>query len=191
MNIKGYNRHESVDGVEHFITPQKIVEHMMDLPGLDPGGMDVFEPCCGDVAPFIKVAKALGAKSLSACEQRQVEIPDGVGVFHSGDFLKDWYTGQQFDRIYMNPPFSNAHDFILQSIKYLRRDGKLVCLAPLRLLETSKRARMLWDLGYLEHMYVLKKRITFVGHKSSYPQACCWYVFKKQAGLASWTASLI
>jgi len=78
-----------------------------------------------------------------------------------------------------NPPF-NIQNEILQHSFDLIEKGKVEALAlllPLSTLETPTRAALWEKYSDKLSLIIFKKRIRFIGAKTSFNTACCWIIY--------------
>ncbi|MCG6170236.1 methyltransferase [Leptospira sanjuanensis] len=111
-----------------FPTPKKIITQMIDLADIKPG-MDVLEPSAGkgDIADLLDKKKY------------NVDTIEKNGTLREilnlkGHTLVDWdfleFSGKQYDRILMNPPFEKGQDIdhVRHAYSLLKPGGKLVAV---------------------------------------------------------------
>lgn len=83
------------------------------------------------------------------------------------------------DLLISNPPFSQQNEIIKRAFELVEgKQIKAFCLLlPLSTLETEKRA-MIYE-KHIDKLSILifKKRIKFLGCKSSFNTACCWICY--------------
>jgi hypothetical protein len=122
---------ESIDDkkkFQFFETPEDIVDQLISLAGIDESH-EVLEPSAGLGRIADKVRDIVGEYRC-----RVVEImPSNAAALrakgydvHEGDFLA--VTGQSFDRIVANPPFTKSQDVdhVLHMYSLLKPGGRLV-----------------------------------------------------------------
>ena len=83
------------------------------------------------------------------------------------------------DLMISNPPFSEQNEilersFYLADAEYIK---SFALLLPLSTLETEKRAYLLEQYADKLCLIIFKKRIKFIGHKTSFNKACCWICY--------------
>ena len=117
-------------GVDFFPTPKPLAERMAQLAGVKAGDK-VLEPSAGN-GNLADAAKAAGA-SVDA-----VEISDALrnvlsAKGHSlvGRNFEDYESGEQYDAVIMNPPFSDRQDaaHIMRAWDMVKPGGRLVAIA--------------------------------------------------------------
>lgn len=87
------------------------------------------------------------------------------------------------DLMISNPPFGLQNEIIQRSF-LLADSGRIksfALLLPLSTLETCKRADMWEKHADKLSLIVFKKRIKFIGKKTSFNTACCWVCYNVQA----------
>ncbi|GGZ23497.1 lambda phage type II DNA modification methyltransferase [Streptomyces inusitatus] len=126
-----------------FPTPHALVMQVCDLAGIY-AGMSVLEPSAGAGALTQEVAKRGGLVDAYEVDERRADILREQGdcrrVF-AGDFLAQdpMEYAEGFDRIVMNPPFSNGLDHIQHAIGFMKDDGILVSVMSEGLMWRSDR----------------------------------------------------
>lgn len=78
-----------------------------------------------------------------------------------------------------NPPFSQQNKIIERSFwlidaKYIK---SFALLLPLATLETETRANLFEKYQDKLSIIIFKKRIKFLGHKTSFNKGCCWVCY--------------
>ncbi|THA54259.1 methyltransferase [Streptomyces sp. A1136] len=113
-----------------FPTPPSLVMQICDLAGIY-AGMTVLEPSAGSGAMTSEIARRGGLVDSVELDSRRVEVLREQGDSRkviAGNFLDldplDYAEG--FDRVVMNPPFSNGLDHIKHAIGFMKDDGILV-----------------------------------------------------------------
>ena len=88
-----------------------------------------------------------------------------------------------------NPPFSLQYEIIKRSFELIEK-GKIksfALLLPLSTLETPKRADLYEYYKDKLSIIIFKKRIRFLGKKTSFNTACCWICYNiKKLSTLSW-----
>ena len=116
-------------GNDFFPTPKETAQRMVAEAGLEPG-MKVLEPSAGNgnIAEVIRAAGVNPDVVEQSSRLREILEAKGFNVVEH-DFL-DVKDGQ-YDRIVMNPPFSNGQDaeHIHHAYTLLNPGGKLVAIA--------------------------------------------------------------
>lgn len=102
---------------------------------------------------------------------------------HKFDDLKnDFFTTtppNDCDLMISNPPFEIQNKIIERSFKLIE-EGKIksfALLLPLSTLETKARADVYEIYSDKLSIIVFKKRIKFIGKKTSFNKACCWICY--------------
>ncbi|MFF1834201.1 rRNA adenine N-6-methyltransferase family protein [Streptomyces sp. NPDC058231] len=127
-----------------FPTPPSLVTQVVDLAGVD-AGMTVLEPSAGSGAMTAEIVKRGGVVDAVELDSRRAELLREQGDSRrvvEGDFLGldplDYAEG--FDRVVMNPPFSNGLDHIKHAIGFMKDDGILVSIMSQGLMWWSDKA---------------------------------------------------
>lgn len=124
-----------------FFTSDSLATEVVGVARIEPG-MSVLEPNGGSgvlvkrlIAAAVPEGQGLSpADFVVTCE---VHAPFAKELEETGacvvcdDFLSvESFGGRRFDRIVMNPPFSNNQDIahVIHAMSYLKEDGKLVCI---------------------------------------------------------------
>lgn len=93
------------------------------------------------------------------------------------------------DLMISNPPFNIQYEILNRSFDLID-EGKIKAfslLLPLSTLETPKRADLYEKYKKDLSIIIFKKRIKFIGKKTSFNTACCWICFNiKQLPTLSW-----
>lgn len=116
-------------GVDFFPTPPTLAARMAEMADIKPG-MKVLEPSAGNghIADAIKVAGVTPDVVEVSSTLRDILKAKGYAPVEH-DFL-DYNPGPIYDRIVMNPPFSNRRDVdhVMHAMKLLKPGGKLVAI---------------------------------------------------------------
>lgn len=127
---------------EAFYTPPDLVTRMIELADLATG-MSVLEPSAGDGRLAVAARDAMHIPGKIQCQVTCVEIRDSAADVladlgfrvHGDNFLELNPPGPEsdelpFDRIVMNPPFSNGADIdhVSHALKFLKPTGRLVAI---------------------------------------------------------------
>ena len=94
------------------------------------------------------------------------------------DFL-DWETDKKFDLIMGNPPFKLVHEFVDKSLGLLEKNGQLVFLMRLAMLESQKRYKTWWTHSPIKKVFVSPRRISFTGDGKSDDTAYAVFVWQE------------
>ncbi|WP_434593317.1 class I SAM-dependent methyltransferase [Streptomyces sp. A5-4] len=127
-----------------FPTPPSLVMQICDLAGIY-AGMTVLEPSAGSGAMTSEIARRGGLVDSVELDAHRVELLHRQGDSRkviAGNFLDldplDYAEG--FDRVVMNPPFSNGLDHIKHAIGFMADDGILVSVMSAGLTWWSDKA---------------------------------------------------
>jgi predicted RNA methylase len=114
-------------GFDFFPTPKAVADDMVEQAGIEPG-MTVLEPSAGNgnIAEAIRAAGASPDVVELSSQLREVLEAKGFKVIGQ-DFLQ---TEGQYDRIVMNPPFSNGADIehVQHAYTLLKPGGRIVAI---------------------------------------------------------------
>lgn len=126
----------------YFPTPRELVEQMMDYADIQPGHQ-VLEPSAGkgNIADIIKESQPnveIDVIEINQGLRSMLEVK-GYNVV-SNDFTD--YSGKQYDRIIMNPPFENFQDIdhVKHAYELLKPGGKLVAIMGAGVKNSRKKA---------------------------------------------------
>jgi len=133
---------------QFFPTPPDLAEYLCDLAEIDET-TTVLEPSCGkgNIADAVwkrNPARLLGIELNEDLKPLLTDKP--YEVLLGQDFLT--YTGEKWDRIVMNPPFSKCQDrtHILKAYELLNSGGILVAVASSSILwRTDNRSEVFRD----------------------------------------------
>ncbi|AVS68124.1 hypothetical protein C8245_22875 [Paracidovorax avenae] len=117
------------DGLDFFPTPSVVTENAVDAADIQPG-MDVLEPSAGmgHIADYIREQTGIEPDVVELSGKRR-ELLEAKGYNLVGsDFLE--LDGKQYDRIVMNPPFSDGRDIqhVRHAFGMLKPGGRLVAI---------------------------------------------------------------
>lgn len=115
-------------GVDFFPTAKDIAASIVSEAGIEPG-MDVLEPSAGYGAIADEIREAGVEPDVCELSSTLREILEAKGYnIVATDFLA--YTGKQYDRIIMNPPFSNGLDIdhVRHAYSMLKPGGRIVAI---------------------------------------------------------------
>lgn len=102
------------------------------------------------------------------------------------DLGHDFFTTEppdNCDLLISNPPFSIQNDIIRHTFELIE-SGKIKCfclLLPIATLETPIRGDMYKKHADKLSILFFKKRIKFIGHKTSFNRGCCWVCYNIDA----------
>lgn len=117
------------DGLDFFPTPEGIAEELVDLAGIEEG-MTVLEPSAG-MGHLAEKIRDYGGVQPDVVEysssRRELLEMKGFNVI-GNDFLES--SDKQYDRIIMNPPFSQRRDaeHVKHAYESLKPGGRLVAI---------------------------------------------------------------
>ena len=94
------------------------------------------------------------------------------------DFFKT-LPPENCDLLISNPPFGQQNDIIKRTVELIDKGLiKSFCLLlPLSTLETTTRAEMYEKYIDKLSIIIFKKRIKFLGKKTSFNKGCCWICY--------------
>jgi len=163
---------------DFYPTPLEFCKSALNILPLDFNPDRILDPGAGDGI----WGKALGVRKgiLTGVELRDIDKPclEYDVWFKNSDYLEDekfgfpFYLG--FDLIIGNPPYSLAKEFILRSLKLLRKDGYLLFLLKLQILESKDRYDTFYSNGLNpKEVWVSARRISFTGDGKTNADAHC------------------
>jgi|GEM_PF-1853945 len=116
------------DGLDFFPTAEPVADEAIDIADIKEG-MDVLEPSAGmgHIADRIRETGVEPDVIELSGERRELLEAKGYNVVGS-DFME--YDDKKYDRIIMNPPFSDRRDakHLLHAYDLLKPDGRLVAI---------------------------------------------------------------
>ncbi len=111
---------------DFFPTPESFADHVVEQANIQPG-MDVLEPSAGNGVLADAARRAGGNVDTVelAADLREILKEKGHNVV--GDDFDTFQPSKLYDRIVMNPPFSNDMDIqhVMKAYEYLKPGGKL------------------------------------------------------------------
>lgn len=117
-------------GIDFFPTPSTVAMEMVQKAGVEKG-MDVLEPSAGNgnIAEMIRLAGVTPDVIEISDELRKILEAKGFNLI-GYDFLATDFEGRRYDRIVMNPPFSNSQDIKHVTFAYelLKPGGRIVAI---------------------------------------------------------------
>jgi hypothetical protein len=131
------------DGLDFFPTGGATVESAVDAADIQPG-MEVLEPSAGwgHIADYIREQIGVEPDVVELSGKRR-ELLDAKGYNLVGsDFME--FAGKQYDRIVMNPPFSDGRDIqhVQHAFSLLKPGGRLVAImSESAFFQSNKRAQ--------------------------------------------------
>ncbi len=122
---------------QYYPTPESIAEHLVECAEIgraaDRPTHSVLEPSAGQGAIVARVpVEDMECVEISPLHCRILDRRfKGTVKIHQADFL-DWTTPRRFDRIVMNPPYSEgrAAAHVIRATQLLKPGGRLVTLLP-------------------------------------------------------------
>lgn len=152
---------------DHIATPKYIVESIFDLINIK-SFRSIWFPFDNYDSPFKLKADELGLNYKATHK-----FDDDENDFFNTEPPKDC------DLMISNPPFSLQNEIIERSFKLI--DYHLIksfaLLLPLSTLETPFRAKLYEKYENKISIIIFKKRIKFLGCKTSFNKACCWICY--------------
>ncbi|MBY3789589.1 hypothetical protein HPQ32_14280 [Photobacterium carnosum] len=115
--------------VDFFPTPETIATDIADLANIEPG-MSVLEPSAGHGMLADAALKAGGEVQTVEMAGDLIDILEAKGhKVEGGDFM-EYQPDQMYDRIVMNPPFSNDMDIdhVQHAYEMLKPGGRMVAI---------------------------------------------------------------
>ena len=152
---------------DHVATPRYVVEDIYDL--IDIGSFKmIWFPFNNYDSHFKLKADELNLK------YKATHIFDDCG----NDFFQT-LPPKNCDLLISNPPFSQQNEIIKRTFDLIDRGLiKSFCLLlPLSTLETPTRAEMYEKYIDKISIIIFKKRIKFLGKKTSFNKGCCWICY--------------
>lgn len=152
---------------DHVATPRYVVEDIYSL--ID---IESFKSLWFPFNHYDSLFK-LRAEELNL-KYKATHIFDDVG--------NDFYTTEppeNCDLMISNPPFSEQNRIIERSFQLIdeKKIKSFALLLPLSTLETEKRANIFEQYSDKLAILIFKKRIKFLGHKTSFNRGCCWICY--------------
>lgn len=168
---------DKLSNKDYVATPRWVVEQIYDLIHIEDYKMCWF--------PFNNYDSEFKLKAD--------ELKLQYKATHKFDNLgNDFFTTEppeDCDLMISNPPFSLQYEIIKRSFDLID-SGKIkvfALLLPLSTLETPKRADIYEKYRDKLSIIIFKKRIKFIGKKSSFNTACCWVCYNiKNLPTLSW-----
>lgn len=152
---------------DHVATPRWVVEDIYDIIDIQ-SFKQIWFPFNNYDSQF-----KLKADELKL-QYKATHIFDNLG----NDFFKT-LPPPNCDLLISNPPFSQQYEIIKRTFELI--DKKLIksfcLLLPLSTLETEKRANIYEKYSDKLAILIFKKRIKFLGKKTSFNTACCWVCY--------------
>ena len=152
---------------DHVATPRYVVENIYNLIDIEQFN-NIWFPFNNYDSEFKLKADELNLK------YKATHIFDDLG----NDFF-NILPPKGCDLLISNPPFSQQNEIIKRTFELV--DKKLIksfcLLLPLSTLETPTRAEMYEKYIDKINILIFKKRIKFIGKKTSFNKACCWVCY--------------
>lgn len=126
-----------------YATPPALVQQVVDLAGIRAGDT-VLEPSAGTGAMTGDIARRGGVVDAVESDARRAGVlraQNDCRTVTEADFLAldPLALAEGYDRIVMNPPFSNGLDHILHAVGFMKDDGHLVSIMSQGLMWWSDR----------------------------------------------------
>lgn len=137
--------HNHKTDFDFFFTPEAVALHMIQVADIR-NGMKVLEPSAGEghIASFFPFGEHLDVyvveitqsrfKKLERLFEYQKPYQWNYVMLINKDFLsesiKKNLEPESFDRVVMNPPFTNDMQHVIEAMKYLKPSGRLVTILP-------------------------------------------------------------
>lgn len=149
----------------------------------DMSRVSVLDPSCGS-GNLLEAMSRVGVERgyLHGIEIDTSVIDKYVDQIKIGDALKvDWPNA---DIIVMNPPYSHAMEFVQKAVEKVERGeaGQVIALLRLSFLGSQKRKD--FHRAHESKVFVLSKRIKFVGNQTDNTDAA-WFRWVKSDGIPS------
>lgn len=152
---------------DHIATPKYIVESIFDLINIK-SFRSIWFPFDNYDSEF-----KLKADELSLNYKATHKLDNEQNDFFTTEPPKDC------DLMISNPPFSLQNKILERAFKLID-DGLIksfALLLPLSTLETPFRAKLYEKYENKISIIIFKKRIKFLGCKTSFNKACCWICY--------------
>ena len=148
---------------DFYRTPEWCVRALVRNWSL-PQASYILDPCAGDGAILSELA-GLGFGRLHGIELHEDRATKAAESFtvEQGDFLGKGTPTGLFDVVVMNPPYSQAEEFVRESLRIAK--GNVFALLRLSFMASQKRNHWLRHDGP-KAIYVMPKRPSFTGHGS-------------------------
>ena len=156
---------------DHVATPRWVVENIYDIIDIK-SFKSIWFPFNNYDSEFKLKADELNLK------YRATHIFDNLG----NDFFKT-LPPTDCDLMISNPPFSQQNEIIKRAF-FLVGTGQIksfALLLPLSTLETPARAELYEKHADKLSIGIFRKRIKFIGHKTSFNKGCCWICYNIKA----------
>ena len=172
---RGTKRRES----DFYATPLKTVYSLLSNYSEIYSEDLILEPSAGN-GNIIEALRSVGYDNyIEAVEIRPEEFGNLYPIASAVsccDYLTE-FTGEGYDVIIGNPPYSLAQEFIDKSLGILRPGGRLIFLLRTSFLESQKRFSW-WQDKLPNKLYVLNERPSFTG-KGTDASSYSWFIWEK------------
>ena len=152
---------------DHIATPKYIVESIFDLINIK-SFRSIWFPFDNYDSPFKLKADELGLNYKATHKYDR-----------SGNDFFTTEPPKDCDLMISNPPFSLQNKILERTFKFID-DGLIksfALLLPLSTLETPFRSKLYEKYENKISIIIFKKRIKFLGCKTSFNKACCWICY--------------
>jgi len=171
---------------DFYTTPVYAVEQMLDNVFDDrmQDNLLVLDPCAGNGVFGDAIRRKTGWRLVETdIKQRECKL-NAVGDFLTTD------PTPKFDAVVMNPPYTQATEFILHALKWCKPDGCVVAFLKLDFLATRKRFDNLLKHGHLRSIWINVGRVTCyyngdVTDKTGGSTETGWFLFKPDTSTTS------
>ena len=164
--IEKYEK-DKINNKDHVATPRWVVENIYNLIHIE-NYKNIWFPFNNYDSQFKLKADELKLK------YKATHIFDDLG----NDFFNT-EPPENCELLISNPPFSQQNEIIKRSFELVENYKiKAFCLLlPLSTLETEKRANIYEKYSDKLSILIFKKRIKFIGCRSSFNKGCCWICY--------------
>lgn len=149
--------------LDYYATPSNVVNGLLKT-GFADNSHSILEPCAGDGSIVHCILEKYPKAKITAVEiqERFLEsLTQTNAQVIIGDFLSRELSSI-YDRIIVNPPFSQAEDFIRKCLDLLKPSGKMAFLLRLSFIASVKRFKLFCQYKPSE-IHVLSQRPKFGG----------------------------
>lgn len=145
-------RLESQIKAGYYKTPVEIVELICSFVRAETSGTRIIDPCCGTGEALNIIANRLHAKTygIEMDKTRAAQARQRLTKVVNSDLFRVRTKAGAYSLLFLNSPYDDSgdeakrleHKFLVETTRYLRADGVLVCLIPQNRL-SKKTARYL------------------------------------------------
>lgn len=162
-----FYENEKSNNRDHVATPRWVVENIYSIIDIKSFNR-IWFPFNHYDSEFKLKADELNLK------YKATHIFDDLG----NDFFKT-EPPENCDLLISNPPFSLQNKIIKRTFELIEENKikSFALLLPLSTLETPTRADMYEKYQDKLSIIIFKKRIKFLGHKTTFNKACCWICY--------------